>query len=203
MTDTTVEQIEQEYQNGLAALFTEYEGKTVKLYGEERHAAKIAALAATKAARLEDVLSRAESDKKAADQDAGLIHIDNTTWLNEAELQAAGSRAKFVNDDMAGLSVDGQLALARQAMQSGDRAGAWLIWRAMPATTKAAAAENAKLGAAVGRMLADLESYLMPADLAHKRQTAAARQLEAEERRIAAKYALHKARGSSQPFNPW
>ena len=203
MTDTTVEQIEQEYQNGVSNLFVQHEGQTVKLHGEEVHAAKIAALAATKAARLEDALARAESDKKAADQDAGMIHIDNTTWLNEAELQAAGSRAKFVNDDMAGLSVDGQLALARQAMQSGDRAGAWLIWRAMPATTKAAAAENAKLGAAVSRMLADLESYLMPADLAHKRQTAAARQLEAEERRIAAKYALHKARGSSQPFNPW
>ena len=203
MTDKTVEQIEQEYQQALGGLFIEYEGKTVKLHGEEVHQSKLATLEATKLAMLEDALARAESDRAAADDDAGMIHIDNTTWLNEAELQAAGSRAKFVNEDMGGLSVDGQLALARQAMRTGDRVGAWLIWRAMPETTKAAAAENAKLGAAVSGMLADLESFLMPADLAQKRQSAAARQLAAEERRIAAKHALHVASGSTQPFNPW
>lgn len=198
-----IQTIETERQTAVDALYTVHEGRRMPLHADHIHQDRLAAIDRAYHERLAAFQAEAAADRAAAEELASLQYTDKTTWLTAEELAAANGRASFVREDLTAADVDTQLNMARRALASGDRPLVWLMLRYLPQTAKPAAAESVALAAELDQVVTQLQAAVMPEDQRAAAQTAQERLVEAEKKRVAAKYAIWKANGSKGVFNPF
>lgn len=193
-------EIENERESALNDLFTEWQGERTPKHSEAIHAAKVADIDAEYNRQLAALLAEAEAERAEAANLASMQYTDKTTWLSGDELAAANSRAAFVREDLERADIDTQLNMARRALSSGDRPLIWLMARYLPQTAKTG---SLSLNGELTAVLRGLEAAIMPAEQAAAGESARQKARAAEEKRVAAKYALWQQNGGLGMFNPF